>query len=85
MDGNYIPPLKAIRLKCIDCCESQAEVKLCPVKTCALWPYRFGRNPFRKKREMTEEQKQSASARLKLARENLINKQRNEAEPKEEC
>ena len=40
-------PIKAIRAKCLDCCCNQAnEVKLCEIFTCALHPFRFGRNPF---------------------------------------
>ena len=43
-------PLKAIRRKCLDCCcGSSSEVKLCTVDQCALWPYRFGRNPNRQR------------------------------------
>lgn len=42
-------PLKAIRVKCIDCCcGNTVEVKLCPVRDCALYPYRMGHNPKRK-------------------------------------
>ncbi len=38
--------LLAIRRKCLDCCCSQpGEVRLCPLSTCDLWPYRFGRDP----------------------------------------
>lgn len=40
-------PLKAIRTKCLDCCESVYEVKQCPVTTCALYPFRHGKNPNR--------------------------------------
>lgn len=41
-------PLKAIRAKCLDCCIGQVnEVRLCPSKDCALWPYRLGHNPAR--------------------------------------
>ncbi len=41
-------PMKAIRAKCLDCCGGQAkEVRLCPCVDCALYPYRFGRNPNR--------------------------------------
>ena len=40
-------PLKAIRIKCLDCCESAYEVKQCPVTTCALYPFRHGKNPNR--------------------------------------
>jgi len=39
-------PLKAIRAKCLECCCYQrAEVRACPDKTCALWPYRMGHRP----------------------------------------
>ncbi len=41
-------PMKAIRLKCLDCCcESSTEVKLCPAQDCPLWAYRSGHNPAR--------------------------------------
>ena len=62
-------PLKAIREKCLDCCVGQSgEVKMCPAEDCPLWPFRFGKNPYRK-REMTEEQKKAAGERMKKARE----------------
>lgn len=39
-------PMKAIRLKCLECsCGSTAEVRLCHIKDCALWSYRFGHRP----------------------------------------
>jgi hypothetical protein len=39
-------PMKAIRAKCLDCsCYQPREVRLCPVISCALWPYRMGRRP----------------------------------------
>jgi len=39
-------PLKAIRLKCLDCAsESSAEIRRCHIESCALWPFRFGHNP----------------------------------------
>ena len=63
-------PLKIIRLKCLDCCCGQSEeVKHCTCEDCPLWPYRFGKNPFRKKREMTEEQKDALRERMAKARE----------------
>ena len=35
---------RAIRLKCYDCsCFNRAEIKQCTVKTCALYPYRMGK------------------------------------------
>ena len=45
-------PLKAIRLKCLDCsCNSIKEVKLCVIPDCALYPYRFGKNPNIKRKK----------------------------------
>lgn len=38
-------PMKAIRAKCLDCCGSSREVRLCTVEKCPLYPYRFGKRP----------------------------------------
>lgn len=39
-------PIKSIRAKCLDCCcGSFQEVRLCAVKNCVLYPYRFGKRP----------------------------------------
>jgi hypothetical protein len=39
-------PIEAIREKCLDCSNGQPkEVRLCPVKSCALQPFRMGRRP----------------------------------------
>lgn len=41
-----ITPMKAIRLKCLDCTAGQVkEVKNCPVKNCPLYGYRMGHRP----------------------------------------
>ena len=41
-----LPPLRALRAFCLDCCcESAEEVRLCPVEGCSLWHYRFGAYP----------------------------------------
>lgn len=62
-------PLKAIRAKCLDCCcNDKGEVKLCPCAECALHPFRFGKNPFRVKREYTAEQKEMMAQRLRGSR-----------------
>jgi len=46
---NKVTPLKAIRLKCLDCsCWQPKEVRLCVHEECSLFPYRFGKNPKRK-------------------------------------
>ena len=62
-------PLKAIRLKCLDCSVySVAEVRECFAKSCPLYPFRMGKNPFRKKREMSDEEKSKIAERLKATR-----------------
>lgn len=59
----------AIKEYCKDCCGGQfSEVKLCPAKTCPLWPYRTGKvdESFGvKKKEMSEENKKKAAERMK--------------------
>ena len=58
-------PIKAIRAKCLECsCDSPAEGAQCPVTKCALYPFRFGKNPYRTPREMTPEQKKKMAERL---------------------
>ena len=62
-------PMKAIRLKCKDCCNgSPMEVKLCPSTDCPLYPFRMGKNPFRQKREYTDEERAEIAARLSKGR-----------------
>lgn len=64
-------PVKAIRLKCMDCSGGKMnEVEKCPCDQCALWPFRFGKNPFRTKRELSEEQRKAAAERLRKIRGN---------------
>ena len=36
-------PSRAIRLHCLDCCQTRAEVLLCGGTACALYPYRTGK------------------------------------------
>jgi hypothetical protein len=65
-------PVKAIRAYCLSCsCGSTAEVKECPVIKCELYPFRLGKNPYRQRREVSEEQKQVLADRLKEARKSL--------------
>jgi hypothetical protein len=65
-------PAKAIRAFCLGCSgDSTAEVKKCPVEKCPLYPFRFGKNPYRQRREMTEEEKRVLADRLKEARKNI--------------
>ena len=56
--------LRAIRLKCYDCSSYQSnEVKDCPVTNCPLYPFRLGKNPFRKK-ELSEEKRNELRERF---------------------
>ena len=68
-----MPPLKAIRKKCLDCNGTINEVKLCPCVHCALWPFRFGKNPFSKGRKLSDEQKKKLAENLRKAREQKLN------------
>ena len=70
-----ITPMKAIRLKCLDCsCGSNEEVKNCFAKKCPLYQFRFGykldENGNRRKRDLTDEQRQEMAERLKKVRDN---------------
>lgn len=62
-----LTPLKAIRAKCIDCCGGyKSYVSNCGKPDCSLYVFRLGRNPNRKNtKELSDEQKQAASERLK--------------------
>lgn len=60
----------AIRAKCIDCMGGNAaEVRRCGDVTCSLWPFRMGTDPWREKREMSDEDRLAAAERLRAARE----------------
>lgn len=55
---------EAVRLKCLDCSVYQYnEVRDCVVANCPLYPFRLGKNPF-KKRNLTEEQRKEIGERL---------------------
>lgn len=44
-----VSPLRALRLKCLDCCNDSAqEVRLCTAVDCPCWPFRMGKNPWRR-------------------------------------
>lgn len=69
-DGNtkVMTPMKAIRAKCLDCCAGQySEVKMCPCTTCPLYDFRLGKNPNRKPRNLTEEQREALRERARKA------------------
>lgn len=64
-------PVKAIRAKCLDCCGGNSnEVKGCTAREgCALYPFRFGKNPYRTKRQYTEEQRAELASRFSKTNE----------------
>ena len=67
-------PVKAIRAYCLECvCGSSDEVKRCHIEDCPLWSFRFGNNPFRKKRAVSEEQKEAFRSRMENYRNNKAN------------
>ena len=59
--------LKTIRQKCLDCvCFQPREAELCPSEHCALWPFRFAKDPF--KTPLTEKQHEARMNALSKAR-----------------
>lgn len=65
-------PLKAVKKKCLDCCcGSLNEVKICTIQKCPLYAFRLGENPYRVKRELSEEQRLAAKARFAEYRNKL--------------
>lgn len=70
-------PLKAIRDFCkFDCClvgdenDGATEVwRDCDIVTCPLNSFRMGKNPFRKRRELTDDERQEIVERLQKARD----------------
>ena len=63
-------PIKVIRDKCRECCcGDDSEIRKCVLVDCHLWPYRMGKNPFRKKVRLTDEQRAARAANLQKARE----------------
>ena len=84
MTDQITSPIKAIRAKCIDCCcEQSSEVKLCPSIKCPLHPFRMGKNPFRAKREYTDEQRATMAERLSKIRRQKQGENRNDSEDEE--
>lgn len=66
-------PVKAIREFCLGCCGgSRSDVAKCTSRSCALYDFRFGKNPFIN-RKLTDQQKEAMAARLAAAREKKVN------------
>lgn len=62
-------PLSAIRSMCLTCMEgSYKRVDECGTKNCPIHHFRFGKNPFRKGRELSPERKAQLAENLKKAR-----------------
>ena len=66
--------LRAVREHCKQCFGWEAhEVKNCTSeKTCQLYPFRFGKNPFREKKVLSDEQLQEARERMAKCRERKV-------------
>jgi len=63
-------PVKVIRKHCLECLGGSSQaIAECTNEPCDLYPFRFGTNPYRTKKTMTEEQRKAAGERLKKARE----------------
>ena len=72
-EEKRLTPIKAIRAKCLDCSNgSPHEVTHCPIVRCPLYPYRLGKNPNIKPRELTEEQREEMRERGRALRARQI-------------
>ena len=61
-------PVKVIREKCLDCCcGSWFEVEKCTAVNCPLYPWRMGKNPYRK--PPSEAQRESARKAMERLRQ----------------
>ena len=71
---QFTNPVKAIRAKCLDCCGGNpSNVRDCTAENgCALFEFRFGKNPYRAKREITDEQRVKMAESLARAREKRL-------------
>ena len=67
--SEHLTPVKAIRKYCLQCSgDSPKEVRLCVIPECPLYPFRLGRNPNRKGRVLSEDEKQEIRDRFNKAR-----------------
>lgn len=74
-------PGKAIRAKCLECSNGNPnEVRYCPCTDCPLYVFRFGKNPYRTPRQMTDEQREAAASRMRsLVQSNKLRRKTNAA------
>ena len=62
---KVLTPMKRIRAKCLDFSGQQPkEVRLCPVTTCTLWPFRMGRRPNEHDKQVAAHSWRSEAATL---------------------
>ena len=70
--ADHITPLRAIRLKCLDCmCNQAQEVALCPSADCPLYQFRMGKNP---NIQLTDEERERRAERGRQYAANLRNR-----------
>jgi len=58
-------PWKIIRKRCLYCAGTYKEVEQCSSPGCPLWPYRFGYDPNKKPRQISEEQREALRTRMR--------------------
>lgn len=56
-EGKLVPPLRLIRLKCLECvCWQANEVKRCHIDDCILHSFRMGKRPSNMKKKRSQKQ-----------------------------
>ena len=71
-EADISTPMKAVRAKCLDSSGgTAANVTHCPIPDCPLHPFRLGKNPFRAKRQLSDEQKAAITERFARARRDV--------------
>lgn len=71
-----LTPIRAIRRFCAECngwATWEYEVRNCLTLDCPLHPFRFGKDPS-KKRDMTIEQRQAVADRFRESRQAIVHK-----------
>lgn len=69
-------PVKAIGAFCLSCCgDSLIARKECSAPDCVLYPFRFGKNPFRVQKEPSEAQLTVRAAFAERMRARMIQKE----------
>lgn len=64
-----LSPLKAIRLNCLECSGGLSEeVRQCPITTCPVYPFRFGKDPSRNPMKLSDDQRAALRERFEKIR-----------------